>query len=527
MKTKVSQRVKAFLVEKFEYLNKPKTNFRLVQSEMLMKYKILCVFLRDHFIEVYVEVCNQYSETMSKAYLNSIKNITSTLNKCFVELYNKHDLLLQENPSNVRLVLPAKAENLTTENRSIFHTMGRENIHNNLEEDPFQGQPKKNAKYTPEVIFKSINLTLLEYVKSEYKFTTEFFNLTEEKNRVIFSGILKNALNYMVDYFKYVYENSYDILGILLAALLNEKNKIHLNSSGYLFLDYYFDKISQILWPRFINLFDLHCKSITNITSANFKLLEKALNGKLLHLRFVDLCVALYKCSLLFNNNQMLKHRIPELKNHFIDLILRVSKEYGSEAERMSYVINSLDSIIFQFSVSSMPEEDLFGIEKILDEYVDKYVNYGLKEYFSLLMDFIKQYANEDSESEMKKLIGDQQVHMTHNEMIQNLEKEQNFKKEPKALSLSLAESIANDFNESYLKKLDAFRDICAKNFGGSKAFRSILKKFLLNVQVNYSILFKEIKINHPSLTSNLQPIHIVMKEIGTRLKQIESSLQF
>ena len=39
-------------------LKKPKTNITIMQKNVLVKYKIFTEFLKEHYIEVYVDLCN-------------------------------------------------------------------------------------------------------------------------------------------------------------------------------------------------------------------------------------------------------------------------------------------------------------------------------------------------------------------------------------------------------------------------------------------------------------------------------------
>jgi len=49
LKTKVSSRARNFLMAKMNNLKKPKTNFQIHQESILLKYKPLVIFLREHY----------------------------------------------------------------------------------------------------------------------------------------------------------------------------------------------------------------------------------------------------------------------------------------------------------------------------------------------------------------------------------------------------------------------------------------------------------------------------------------------
>ena len=68
LKFKVCARSRNFLIAKMNNLKKPKSNFQIYQQNILLKYKPLVVFLRDHHVETYVELTNLYSAMMDEVY---------------------------------------------------------------------------------------------------------------------------------------------------------------------------------------------------------------------------------------------------------------------------------------------------------------------------------------------------------------------------------------------------------------------------------------------------------------------------
>lgn len=63
-------------------------------------------------------------------------------------------------------------------------------------------------------------------------------------------------------------DQSFDVFGVLLLIVLNEKNKKMFNDKSLKALDFYFDQVNMILWPRFEQLFEFH---MTNIKTPNLK----------------------------------------------------------------------------------------------------------------------------------------------------------------------------------------------------------------------------------------------------------------
>jgi len=68
LKFKVCARARNFLISKLNNLKKPKSNFQIYQQNILVKYKPLVVFLREHHIETYNELTMIYSTMMDDVY---------------------------------------------------------------------------------------------------------------------------------------------------------------------------------------------------------------------------------------------------------------------------------------------------------------------------------------------------------------------------------------------------------------------------------------------------------------------------
>ena len=57
---------------------------------------------------------------------------------------------------------------------------------------------------------------------------------------------------------------TYDTAGVMLLIVLNDRNKRSFNERSLSTLDYYFDQVNMMLWPKFEHLFDFHRKNIDN-----------------------------------------------------------------------------------------------------------------------------------------------------------------------------------------------------------------------------------------------------------------------
>ena len=85
-----------------------------------------------------------------------------------------------------------------------------------------------------------------------------------------------------------------DLYAILLMTIINEENKKYMHKNKIPVLDYYFDKVSMTLWPKFTQVFETY---LVNLKTANPKTI-KIINGSNVQQftqKYVDLSIGLYK----------------------------------------------------------------------------------------------------------------------------------------------------------------------------------------------------------------------------------------
>lgn len=105
LKHTACKRVREFLIEKLNLLKKPKVDVQLLQKTVLLKYKIFTEFMKDHYLDIYVELCNLYTEAMSKLYLNNFKLYVGEIAKITLDIYMRNDLIIPENMQTYRAYL--------------------------------------------------------------------------------------------------------------------------------------------------------------------------------------------------------------------------------------------------------------------------------------------------------------------------------------------------------------------------------------------------------------------------------------
>lgn len=63
-----------------------------------------------------------------------------------------------------------------------------------------------------------------------------------------------------------------DIYAVLLMTIINEENKKYMHKNKIPVLDYYFDKINMILWPKFTTIFESYSDNVKKANSKTIKL---------------------------------------------------------------------------------------------------------------------------------------------------------------------------------------------------------------------------------------------------------------
>ena len=110
---------------------------------------------------------------------------------------------------------------------------------------------QKGQKFTIEHVFKTVNRLLMDSVIFEVVFTADFFNLKSEEAIKLFSAIFKPSLNVILEHLRGAIDNSFDIYGVLLLIAINENNRKVFGEKNLSALDFYFDQVNMVLWPRF------------------------------------------------------------------------------------------------------------------------------------------------------------------------------------------------------------------------------------------------------------------------------------
>jgi hypothetical protein len=512
LKNKACQRVRAFIIQQLERLKKPMTNIPIIQENELLRYSVFMEFLKNNYIQVFIEILNMYFELMGKIIFKKFKAYVQEVSKLCVDLYTKNDLLISENPQNMRNAVTVRAEGMWNDHRSIFSTMRRESIIDDASDSYIipHTAVQHNHKFLLESVFRSINKLLIDTVTSEYKFVTEFFTLKPDKSKQVFGKIFEETFDFLIEYFKGAFGNTNDIYSIMLISQINAENQKIFESKGFIILDHYFAQISQFLWPHFEHLFEHQMQSLKNTSVKSYKNIERTYGMKPVLLRLTDFILSLYKINRKGNENHMVRMRILQLKNNIMDLLRKSAKETSNELESTTYFIMALDSLYTDFVANNsvVLEEDVRSVEKELTASIEKMVDLSLIENFQSLVEFVKK-----SGGEFKSGGGEMEIAMK--------EAEKSISTNKGEVNTTLIKTINAEFKEQWNRRVEAFKDKCNKLFGNGNTFKLLVTGMLNSLLAYYGFFFEYVKQNCPTLVSSLIPLHSIMKEIQTLKKKV------
>lgn len=263
----------------------------------------------------------------------------------------------------------------------------------------------KNQRFTVEQIFKSVNKVLMDGVLNEIVFSGEFFNVKSEGAVELFGPIFRPSLNIFLDNVKSTINSTFDLFGLLLILAINEKNKQTFRERKFGALDFYFDQVSMLVWPKFDELFEFHMKGMAMMSTRQYRILEKTITSKVLIDRFADFLVSMYRLYDYFPDSKMVGIRIENFRKAFFDL----QKKLKDEAPREADGLNEYLSFLEQFHSSLVSEsickgkefqDEQMRLEKEIGQVSDKIVTSYIKDFFPTLQNFISKFCKEEGTGE-------------------------------------------------------------------------------------------------------------------------------
>ncbi|GMI90728.1 ARABIDOPSIS THALIANA VPS52 HOMOLOG, POKY POLLEN TUBE, T-DNA TRANSMISSION DEFECT 8 [Hibiscus trionum] len=402
LRQKAVSKVFDFVVQKLQALRKPKTNIQILQQNVLLKYKYVISFLKEHSKEVHLEVRAAYIDTMNKVLSAHFRAYIQALEKLQLDIATSNDLIGVETRSTG--LFSRGREPL--KNRSAVFALGeRLNILKEIDQPALIPHiaEASSLKYPYEVLFRSLHKLLMDTATSEYLFCDEFFG--EES---IFYEIFAGPFAVIDEHFNSILPNWYDAIGLMLMIRIVHQHQLIMSRRRIPCLDSYLDKVNIALWPRFKMVFDMHLSSLRN---ANLKLLwEDDIHPHYVMRRYAEFTASLIHLNVEYGDGQ-LELNMERLRMAVDDLLMKLAKMFSKPKLQIVFLINNCDMTIAVLK-EACPEGGKIQLhfEEMLKSNTGLFVEELLMEHFSDLIKFVKTRASEDPNASTERPISVREV---------------------------------------------------------------------------------------------------------------------
>ncbi|XP_042477928.1 vacuolar protein sorting-associated protein 52 A-like [Macadamia integrifolia] len=385
LRQKSVSKVFEFVVQKLYALRKPKTNIQILQQNVLLKYKYVILFLKEHGKEVYTEVRGAYIDTMNKVLSAHFRAYIQALEKLQLDIATANDLIGVETRS---AGLFSRGREPLKNRSAVFALGDRINILKEIDQPALIPHiaEASSQKYPYEVLFRNLHKLLMDTATSEYLFCDDFFG--EES---IFYEIFTGPFAVIDEHFNAILPNCYDAIGLMLMIRIIHQHQLIMSRRRIPCLDSYLDKVNIALWPRFKMVFDMHLSSLRN---ANVKILWE----DDVHPHYVMRRYAEFTASLIHLNvgDGQLELNLERLRMAVDDLLIKLAKMFPKPKLQTVFLINNYDMTIAVLKEAG-PEggKTQLHFEELLKSNTAIFVEELLLEHFGDLIKFVKTRASE------------------------------------------------------------------------------------------------------------------------------------
>ena len=460
LNTKAAGKIRAFILNLIQSLNKPKANVQSIQESVLFKYNNLLVYLRENSPESFVEICMNYNEILSNLYMNQFKLYLNSIKKMIKEDSNKSDLVCYEHMDLKSSKVPG------------FDLKNRDLLIQNLEKiDSIVSPGKKdNKKYYIEEVFHSVVRILCDTCAFNYKFVLEFFIIRPDQFQPVFGDLFSKTFQMIVESFGAAMVHTYDILGLLMVLKVNSCFQSLAEKQGVYMMNVFFEKVRIVVWPKIQSLLDNNLKEMEN---AKY-LRTHDVSIHIVTMRFTQFIMSLHKTSPDDNSFDMCRQRFSLFKKSFIGLLEKISSHINDKKNRLAFMINNLDYLLEEFENAQVALVGEFAnFDNDFDGYVESFIELQLLELFSNIVSFKLE------DSDVKKV-----------------------------------ETILLDFNSNWRRTLEIIETIEKDVFISEASKKDILKRTFTAFLMRYSDFVEKVKKNFPTMAKLIVSVHSLMSEI-------------
>ncbi|WRX30605.1 Vps52 - like 1 [Theobroma cacao] len=314
---KAVSKVFDFIVQKLQALRKPKTNIQILQQNVLLKYKYVISFLKEHSKEVYSEVRAAYIDTMNKVLSAHFRAYIQALEKLQLDIATSNDLIGVE-----------------TRSTSLF-SRGRE---------PLKNRSAVFALGERLNVLKEIDQpALIPHIAEASSLKYPYEDTEGGANDYLCANISSGPFAVIDEHFNSILPNCYDAIGLMLMIRIIHQHQLIMSRRRIPCLDSYLDKVNISLWPRFKMVFDMHLSSLRN---ANVKLLwEDDIHPHYVMRRYAEFTASLIHLNVEYGDGQ-LELNMERLRMAVDDLLMKLAKLFSKPKLQIVFLINNYDMTI-------------------------------------------------------------------------------------------------------------------------------------------------------------------------------------
>lgn len=389
LRVKAISKGREFMMQKLHALRKPKTNIQILQQNVLLKYKYICTFLREHGKEVYPEVRAAYVDTLNKILSAHFRTYIQALEKLQLDIATRNDLIGVEDMRNTGLFSRTRE---ALKNRSAVFALGdRAKVLKEVDQPALIPHivEASGTRYPYEVLFLSLHKLLMDTATSEYLFCHNFF-----AEDAIFYEIFAGPFGVIDGHLNTVLPSNFDAIGLMLMIRLTHQHQLIMSRRRVPCLDSYLDKVNIMLWPRFKTVFDMH---LSSVRTANIRTLwEDDVHPHYVMRRYAEFAAALLQLNVEYGDGQ-LELNLERLRIAVDDLLVKLARCFKHQKQQTIFLINNYDMVLSVFK-----EADTDGgktrqqFEELLKSSSTVFVEELLLEHFRPLILFVKTRAGED-----------------------------------------------------------------------------------------------------------------------------------
>uniref|UniRef100_A0A3B5ZU31 Vacuolar protein sorting-associated protein 52 A n=1 Tax=Triticum aestivum TaxID=4565 RepID=A0A3B5ZU31_WHEAT len=380
--------VSAYVIGIFSSMRKPGTNIQILQQNLLQKYRHLVLFLKEHGIEKYNDVCAAYVDKMNKVLSEDFRVYLEALESLKLDIGVSTDVIGYD--ANVVDLIPRGREQLRN-HRFMFSLGERSNILKEIDQPGLVPciSEANSLKYPYEVIFRSLQKLLMDTASSEYIFIKAFF-----RDESMFYRVFEGPVAVIDENMKLTLANSHDAICLMLMICITKKHQLVMSNRRLPCLDTYLDKALIYLWPRFKTVFDMYIQSLYQCDA-------KMLWVDGTHPHHIVRCYMEFTASLIQLNAEcgdgQLDMSLKRLRLAVDDLLVRFAEKFATQKLKHLFLLNNCDMAISILKEAGEEAKELRRyFEEKLESNLVSFVDELLMEYFGDLIKFVKNHISED-----------------------------------------------------------------------------------------------------------------------------------